>query len=91
MNLTERVRARHARERAKVTDNRTKAIEERAVDTILDSFVGKFISVTRLEEVSTMSSIKSRTDLHLVPAKRLEGDKIAVGVPIRYLGRNILR
>jgi len=46
------------------------------------------LSVTRLGEVRTMKPIKSGTDLHLVLT---EGDKVDIGVPIRHMGRNVLR
>lgn len=61
MNLAEWVRAGHARERAKATDSRTKYVEERAVDTMLDASDAHVLSVTRLEEVSTMDQRESGT------------------------------
>ena len=88
INLTERVRAGHARERAKATDRRTKCVEERAVYTMLVKPDAEVLSVTRLGEVRTMKPIKSGTDLHLVLT---EGDKVDIGVPIRHMGRNVLR
>jgi hypothetical protein len=98
INLTERVRAGHARERAKATHSRTKHVEERAVDTMLDSSDAEVLSVTRLEEVSTTSPIMavngpraSETYLHLVLAERLDGDNPVNGVLfLRYM-RNMLR
>src|SRR5258706_11475716 len=82
MNLAEWVRAGHARDCANATDNSTKYVEERAVDTMLDTSDTHVLSVTRLEEVSTNCSASARararagrgTDLHLVLAKRLDMD-----------------
>jgi len=87
INLTERVRAGQARPRAKATDRRTKYVEEETVCTILVKHDVAVLSVTRLEEVSKMNPIKSGTDL---PLLLTEGDEVDIGVPIRYIGRNVL-
>ena len=48
VDLAERVRAGHAGERAKTANKRTKNIEERAIDTMLDPSDAEILSITWL-------------------------------------------